>query len=1039
MICNLFYSPKWEKETSVKLVIGGLMPLLKILHSDEVKQYDLPPQFSAEERKSAFYLSTALQEALKKIHSPTNQVCFVLQYGYFKITHRFYSPQDFHQKDIDFVIRRLNLLAADILITDKYFRNKSAEHQQQICSLLGFHPWSSETKKQLVDEALFLSQKHISPRIMLGLLLDFLEEERIEKASYYTLQEVITDAINATKDQLEKTLLPLLSEANKKVLDDLLKEHDESHLSRSKLTLLRKINHSLQPKKIKENISDYTYLQGLYEQMLPIIKAVALPTETIRYFAEVAIKGQIPQISRRDESRYIYLFCFVIHQYFRLNDTLIDAFTQSCQNSINRSRQKYREDFYEEHKSQRMTFKESTSIALSSTEIVDRVTSVIQNKTVSEKERLQEVETIVSLYPLGEIQNTLSSLEKKTNKDERDFFAVLAESSLKLQNRVSPIVKELSFDEENSNRKLYDMISYYQRKAGKIGNDAPILFFDTDEQEALISEDGVIHISLYKVLLFRAMMDAIKSGLLNLKHSYKYRPFEHYLIEKERWLSERDTLIEKAGLGHLKDFQKIKEKLHTLLKKQYRKTNQTIKEKENPYLTIKKDGSYTIKTPKIETPNPQTISDMLPKDQVISLYEILSTISKMSPFLQSFLHWQIKNSKERPHDSLFFAGIMGYGCNIGINRIAKISQGINNNALGRVVTWYFSQENIENANNTILKLTEQLKVSLLAQEKADQTHTSSDGQKFNIAVDSLNASYSHKYFGTGKGVSVYTFIDESHKLFHSTVITPSEREAAYVIDGLLANEVVKSTIHSTDTHGYTEIIFGLSHLLGVSFAPRIKKVQNQILYSIYAPKEYKEEGDTILFTKSVQCDHIEKYWDDILRLLATIKLKKSSASQLLKRLSSYSKQHPLYKALNQFGRLIKSLFILTYFDDLDLRQSIEKQLNKIESANKFAKAVFYARNQEFYYATKEEQVIAEGCKRLIENAIICWNYLYISKKICNASTSEKKKELLEIAKYGSIVAWYHVNMQGIFDFSDKMLENSILFDLEEILKMDIAV
>jgi Tn3 transposase DDE domain-containing protein len=39
-------------------------------------------------------------------------------------------------------------------------------------------------------------------------------------------------------------------------------------------------------------------------------------------------------------------------------------------------------------------------------------------------------------------------------------------------------------------------------------------------------------------------------------------------------------------------------------------------------------------------------------------------------------------------------------------------------------------------------------------------HTSSDGQKFEVRADSLNANYSYKYFGKGQGVSVYTFRDE---------------------------------------------------------------------------------------------------------------------------------------------------------------------------------------------------------------------------------------------------------------------------------------
>lgn len=80
-------------------------------------------------------------------------------------------------------------------------------------------------------------------------------------------------------------------------------------------------------------------------------------------------------------------------------------------------------------------------------------------------------------------------------------------------------------------------------------------------------------------------------------------------------------------------------------------------------------------------------------------------------------------------------------------------------------------------------------------------------------------------------------------------------------------------------------------------------------------------------------------WDEMLRFIATIKLKKTTASQLFRRLNSYSKQHPLYKALKEFGKIPKTLFILKYADDLEFRQSIEKQLNKVEGSNKLSKAI----------------------------------------------------------------------------------------------------
>src|SRR6202011_5046226 len=80
------------------------------------------------------------------------------------------------------------------------------------------------------------------------------------------------------------------------------------------------------------------------------------------------------------------------------------------------------------------------------------------------------------------------------------------------------------------------------------------------------------------------------------------------------------------------------------------------------------------------------------------------------------------------------------------------------------------------------------------------------------------------------GVSIYTFRDERDLLWYSTVFSSADRESAYVIDGLMHNEVVKSDIHSTDTFGFSELVFGVSHLLGFSYAPRFKNLKRQRLY-----------------------------------------------------------------------------------------------------------------------------------------------------------------------------------------------------------------
>ena len=151
----------------------------------------------------------------------------------------------------------------------------------------------------------------------------------------------------------------------------------------------------------------------------------------------------------------------------------------------------------------------------------------------------------------------------------------------------------------------------------------------------------------------------------------------------------------------------------------------------------------------------------------------------------------------------------------------------------------------------------------------------------------------------------------------------------------------------------------------------------------------------ILPSRTINTKIIKKYWDDILRFMVTIKLKHTTASQLFKRLSSYAKHHPLYKAIKEFGRIIKSIFILTYIDDAELRQHIEQQLNRVELSNKFSKAVFIDKSHEFQTGYQADMEIITACKVLIQNAIVLWNYLYLSQMLVNINSLQDRSVLLD--------------------------------------------
>ena len=461
------------------------------------------------------------------------------------------------------------------------------------------------------------------------------------------------------------------------------------------------------------------------------------------------------------------------------------------------------------------------------------------------------------------------------------------------------------------------------------------------------------------------------------------------------------------------------------LYQQYLTTNGHILDGTNTLISFGAKGAFTLKTPKQDEVDAEPLQPYFPARHYVSLLEVLATVNRFSGFLDEFQHWQQRYHRPKPPPSTLLAGIIGLGCEIGTRKMAQISHPLNEAELEYTVNWFFSPEGAQAANDRVVQLMDRLELPNLYRRIPGQLHTSSDGQKFEVHVDSLNANYSFKYFGKYQGVSVYTFLDERNFFWHSTVFSAAERESAYVLDGLLHNDVVKSDIHSTDTHGYTEAIFGATHLLGFSYAPRIKNLKRQQLYLFKTRRECDRSQWKITPAGYIEDEVIVAHWDEILRLITTLKLKEVTASELFRRLNSYSKQHSLYRALKAFGRIIKSLFILRYIDDVTLRQAIEGQLNKIELAHRFTRAVSVGNPREFLQAEKHEQELAEGCKRLIKNCLVCWNYLYLSQKLAETTDAEQRERLLHAIAHGSVVAWGHFNLLGEYDLSEAKLQDTV--------------
>ncbi len=184
------------------------------------------------------------------------------------------------------------------------------------------------------------------------------------------------------------------------------------------------------------------------------------------------------------------------------------------------------------------------------------------------------------------------------------------------------------------------------------------------------------------------MADAIKSGHLNVLHSYKYRAIHEYLIDEQVWASERKDLLERAGLTPFCDFQATMNKLQ--LDSKYKVVNERFLSGQNTHLKIDKNEKVIIQTPKTDSDEKEYIPSLLSQAGYVPILQILSDINHIAHYTDSFGHFSVKHKKMTPKPKTLFAGLIAKGCNIGIERIAHISIGISEDILKNTVNWCFS-------------------------------------------------------------------------------------------------------------------------------------------------------------------------------------------------------------------------------------------------------------------------------------------------------------------------------------------------------------
>lgn len=116
----------------------------------------------------------------------------------------------------------------------------------------------------------------------------------------------------------------------------------------------------------------------------------------------------------------------------------------------------------------------------------------------------------------------------------------------------------------------------------------------------------------------------------------------------------------------------------------------------------------------------------------------------------------------------------------------------------------------------------------------------------------------------------------------------------------------------------------------------IQRIRNIKDLSFYKPERSMVFKHTQYFFKeAINRDLVEKHNADMIRTAMPVK-----AEKILRRFGK-NREHKLYFVFCELGRVLRTVFLLEYITELDLREMIRAATCKSEKYNQFARLRFF--------------------------------------------------------------------------------------------------
>ena len=789
---------------------------LSILSNEEIDSLYSIPSLDDEERTYLFSLDEDDKSYIHTLNKNIpKKVNYILQLGYYRAVNYFFKFSfQKQQKDVEFIIKQYfpsSTFPKKQLSKNHYYHNRT-----KIMEKYGLVNPDNNFYSLLLGEAKLLAKRHSLSKFVLKELLDICLQKNVIRPSYSTFQEIVATALKSEKKRLINKFYTDVDKSMRSQLDKLL-ENDDLFYS---LTLMKKDQKNFSMTEIKKSVTKQQMLIDIYHKAKPILHSLSISEQNIIYYADLAefyTIQKLKQFKSKNQAR-LYLLCYIYRRLLKINDHLITSLIFKMQKYTKEADDYQRNKVdIEETIDKQLRNKASALLAINIDETIP------DNKVR---------ESAFEIIPKENYQQFLNSFKKPNLSREYYRWEYNEKISLTMKRNVRPLFKVLDFT--CNKQEISDAINFLKKTLSQNRTfeyqDAPLKFISKSIKKLLV-KNGInksgkktqeINIDRYEFMVYLHLKKGLSEGTVFVKDSNSFRSLEDELIDLEYWSKNKAKILSQLNMPSLTtDINPLLDKLQLTLEKKYCQVNKNIRNNENTSIKIKfnKKGDitkWTLPYTRIDDGVNNPFYEQLPTS---SIGDIIRFTADNTDFIKSFTHIQPMYSKTNPDPEVINACIVANATGTETKKMKEISD-INGRELDNINKNFMRRQTLWAASELIMNRTAALPIFNEYNLTDYGVHASVDGQKFATKYNTIKSRHSKKYFGTMKGVVLYSLI-ANHLPLCLKVIGANEHESHFLLDIVESNTSdVEIKAISGDMHSINRVNFALLNMFGYRFMPR---------------------------------------------------------------------------------------------------------------------------------------------------------------------------------------------------------------------------